>query len=159
MWRKLQEAILAIYDERPISYTLEELYQAVENMCSYKMAPTLYGRLGGICQEHVATLVPIFQKYPYCLLVLVVCVRVCVCVRERESMWARAPSHKCVAMLWPRLDNVVRNFSSCMWCSGCGRPTVSRWSAHTHTHTHHTHTTTHTPHTPHTNSVHICSAT
>ena len=103
MWRKLQEAILAIYDERPISYTLEELYQAVENMCSYKMAPTLYGRLRSICQEHVATLVPIFQKYPYCLLVLVVCVCTCVCVcereRERKGMWATAPSHKCVAML------------------------------------------------------------
>ena len=80
MWKKLQEAIVAIYDERPISYTLQELYQAVENLCSYKMAPTLYGRLQSICQEHVATLVPIFQKYPCHLLVLAVCVCVCVCV-------------------------------------------------------------------------------
>ena len=71
MWRKLQEAIVAIYHERPISYTLQELYQAVENMCSYKMAPTLYGRLQRICQEHVATLLPMCQKYP--------CVCVCVC--------------------------------------------------------------------------------
>ena len=63
MWSKLKESICAIYDERPISHTLNELYQAVENCCSYKMASTLYERLRGVCEEHVVKLLPHFTQY------------------------------------------------------------------------------------------------
>ncbi|KAK0048820.1 cullin-4A [Biomphalaria pfeifferi] len=37
-WEKLQGAVDAIHSSCSIRYSLEELYQAVENMCSYKMA-------------------------------------------------------------------------------------------------------------------------
>lgn len=46
-WIKLKEAVAAIQNSRPISYCLEELYTAVENMCSYNMAPQLYENLKG----------------------------------------------------------------------------------------------------------------
>jgi cullin-4 len=46
-WIKLQESVIAIQNSTPISYCLEELYQAVENLCSYKMAPQLYDNLKG----------------------------------------------------------------------------------------------------------------
>lgn len=46
-WRRLQESVIAIQTSTRISHCLEELYQAVENMCSYKMAPQLYDNLKG----------------------------------------------------------------------------------------------------------------
>jgi hypothetical protein len=41
-WDKLKEAVVAIQTSKSIRYSLEELYQAVENMCNHKMASTLY---------------------------------------------------------------------------------------------------------------------
>ena len=48
-WSKLKEAVLAIQQSRSITYSLEELYQAVENMCNHKMAAQLYANLKGRC--------------------------------------------------------------------------------------------------------------
>lgn len=36
-WSKLREAVVAIQTSTAIAYSLEELYQAVENMCSHKV--------------------------------------------------------------------------------------------------------------------------
>ena len=63
-WTKLREAILAVQRQKHISYSLEELYQAVENMCSYSMAAKLYDKLRTECEDHVKSLVPVFQQYP-----------------------------------------------------------------------------------------------
>ncbi len=63
-WEKLSQAIAAIHTQQPISYSLEELYQAVENMCSHKMAAILYDNLRGECHKHVESLVSIFKQYP-----------------------------------------------------------------------------------------------
>ncbi|CAL1540669.1 unnamed protein product [Lymnaea stagnalis] len=52
-WEKLQGAVDAIHSSCSIRYSLEELYQAVENMCSYKMATGLYSQLMTRCQKHV----------------------------------------------------------------------------------------------------------
>lgn len=52
-WLKLAEAVGAIQRSCAIRYSLEELYQAVENMCSYKMAAGLYQHLKQACQKHV----------------------------------------------------------------------------------------------------------
>jgi len=49
-WIKLNEAVIAIQNSTPICYCLEELYTAVENMCSYNMAPQLYENLKGAVQ-------------------------------------------------------------------------------------------------------------
>jgi transposase len=38
----------------------EELYQAVENLCTYKMAETVYQRLKALIENHVAEVVKQF---------------------------------------------------------------------------------------------------
>lgn len=63
-WKKLRVSVQAVFEEHPISYSLEELYQAVENMCSHGMAAKLYDDLGTECQDHVMSIVPFFQQYP-----------------------------------------------------------------------------------------------
>nr|CAD7199683.1 unnamed protein product [Timema douglasi]CAD7262933.1 unnamed protein product [Timema shepardi]CAD7405403.1 unnamed protein product [Timema poppensis] len=50
---KLKEAVRAIQNSKSIQYSLEELYQAVENMCNHKMAPLLHMNLGGLIELHV----------------------------------------------------------------------------------------------------------
>lgn len=52
-WEKLQEAVIAIQTSKSIRYSLEELYQAVENMCNHKMASTLYSNLTILTESHV----------------------------------------------------------------------------------------------------------
>ncbi|XP_052215829.1 cullin-4A-like [Dreissena polymorpha] len=52
-WGKLREAVDAIHASRAICLSLEELYQAVENMCSYKMSSMLYEQLKQVCEAHV----------------------------------------------------------------------------------------------------------
>ncbi|XP_030031725.1 cullin-4A isoform X2 [Manduca sexta] len=52
-WGKLREAVIAIQTSKAITYSLEELYQAVENMCSHKMASQLYVNLTNLVEAHV----------------------------------------------------------------------------------------------------------
>lgn len=52
-WEKLREAVVAIQTSKSIRYSLEELYQAVENMCNHKMASTLYNNLTNLTESHV----------------------------------------------------------------------------------------------------------
>lgn len=52
-WKKLEESVIAIQKQKGIQYTLEELYQAVENMCAHNMSPLLYDNLGGLLRVHV----------------------------------------------------------------------------------------------------------
>ncbi|XP_028036248.1 cullin-4B [Bombyx mandarina] len=52
-WSKLREAVVAIQTSKSIAYSLEELYQAVENMCSHKMASQLYVNLTNLVEAHV----------------------------------------------------------------------------------------------------------
>ncbi|KAA0709411.1 Cullin-4B [Triplophysa tibetana] len=44
-WQKLKEAVEAIQNSTSIKYNLEELYQAVENLCSHKISAKLYKQL------------------------------------------------------------------------------------------------------------------
>ncbi|KAH8284708.1 hypothetical protein KR018_012036 [Drosophila ironensis] len=50
---KLEEAVIAIQLSKPIKYSLEELYQAVVNMCSHKMDAQLYANLKELTEQHV----------------------------------------------------------------------------------------------------------
>ena len=61
-WGKLKQAIHAVHHQLPISYSLEELYQAVENMCSHKMATRLYDSLRVELEGHVTSLSPVFRE-------------------------------------------------------------------------------------------------
>ncbi|MBN3303545.1 CUL4A protein, partial [Amia calva] len=62
-WKKLQEAVGAIQKSTSIKYNLEELYQAVENLCSYKVSPTLYKQLRQVCEDHVKAQIHQFREY------------------------------------------------------------------------------------------------
>ncbi|RXN01977.1 Lysosome-associated membrane glycoprotein 1 [Acipenser ruthenus] len=64
-WKKLQEAVGAIQNSTSIKYNLEELYQAVENLCSYKVSATLYKQLRQVCEEHVKAQMHQFREYPF----------------------------------------------------------------------------------------------
>ncbi|EDM08876.1 similar to cullin 4A (predicted), isoform CRA_b [Rattus norvegicus] len=62
-WRKLHEAVKAIQSSTSIRYNLEELYQAVENLCSHKVSPTLYKQLRQVCEDHVQAQILPFREY------------------------------------------------------------------------------------------------
>ena len=64
-WVKLQEAVNAIHTSHAIRSSLEELYQAVENMCSYKMSASLYEQLKQVCEAHVKSNIHQFLQYPF----------------------------------------------------------------------------------------------
>ncbi|NWZ63577.1 CUL4A protein, partial [Acrocephalus arundinaceus] len=64
-WQKLHEAVGAIQSSISIKYNLEELYQAVENLCSYKVSATLYKQLRQVCEEHVKAQILQFKEYPF----------------------------------------------------------------------------------------------
>ncbi|NXQ28821.1 CUL4A protein, partial [Alaudala cheleensis] len=66
-WQKLHEAVGAIQSSISIKYNLEELYQAVENLCSYKVSATLYKQLRQVCEEHVKAQILQFREYPFSL--------------------------------------------------------------------------------------------
>ncbi|NXD35541.1 CUL4A protein, partial [Copsychus sechellarum] len=66
-WQKLHEAVGAIQSSISIKYNLEELYQAVENLCSYKVSATLYKQLRQVCEEHVKAQILQFREYPFVL--------------------------------------------------------------------------------------------
>lgn len=72
-WEKLQKAVVAIQTSKSIEYSLEELYQAVENMCSHKMDSQLYTKLTALTETHVKLNIKTFfsdtndklvRKYP-----------------------------------------------------------------------------------------------
>ncbi|KAI1287352.1 Cullin-4B [Halotydeus destructor] len=61
-WDKLKEAVVAVQTSKPIFTPLEELYQAVENLCSHKMAPNLYSNLETLCVQHVMSNMTQFES-------------------------------------------------------------------------------------------------
>ncbi|KAF7474652.1 Hypothetical predicted protein [Marmota monax] len=64
-WQKLKEAVEAIQNSTSIKYNLEELYQAVENLCSYKISANLYKQLRQICEDHIKAQIYQFREYPF----------------------------------------------------------------------------------------------
>ncbi|XP_001515026.2 cullin-4A isoform X1 [Ornithorhynchus anatinus] len=61
-WQQLHEAVRAIQSSTSIKYNLEELYQAVENLCSYKASPVLYKKLWQACEDHVKAQIVQFRE-------------------------------------------------------------------------------------------------
>lgn len=52
-WGKLKDAVIAIQTSKSINTSFEELYQAVENLCSSGMASFLHDSLRGLCEAHI----------------------------------------------------------------------------------------------------------
>ncbi|XP_075958941.1 cullin-4B [Anarhichas minor] len=61
-WQKLKEAVEAIQNSTSIKYNLEELYQAVENLCSHKISAKLYKQLRGVCEDHIKAQIDQFRE-------------------------------------------------------------------------------------------------
>ncbi|XP_066571175.1 cullin-4B isoform X1 [Amia ocellicauda] len=61
-WQKLKEAVQAIQNSTSIKYNLEELYQAVENLCSHKISAKLYKQLRVVCEEHIKAQIHQFRE-------------------------------------------------------------------------------------------------
>ncbi|KAM4663007.1 cullin-4B [Discoglossus pictus] len=61
-WQKLKGAVEAIQNSTSIKYNLEELYQAVENLCSYKISANLYKQLRQICEDHIKAQIHQFRE-------------------------------------------------------------------------------------------------
>lgn len=61
-WAQLRGAVVAIQQSQPISTSQEELYQAVQNLCSHKMAPQLYDNLRTLCEQHVRSALATFSR-------------------------------------------------------------------------------------------------
>ena len=53
---KLQKAVIAIQRAERIDTSLEELYQAVENLCSHGKAEQVYANLRELVEAHVQVL-------------------------------------------------------------------------------------------------------
>ncbi|XP_028315928.1 cullin-4B [Gouania willdenowi] len=61
-WHKLKEAVEAIQNSTSIKYNLEELYQAVENLCSHKISAKLYKQLRSVCEDHIKAQIDQFRE-------------------------------------------------------------------------------------------------
>ncbi|KAF8569004.1 hypothetical protein P879_04516 [Paragonimus westermani] len=65
VWPKLKRATIAVFQNAPVEYTLEELYRYVEDVCAQKMLVDLYSDLKLLMRDFVEGLLPIFIKYPF----------------------------------------------------------------------------------------------
>ncbi|KAJ3176145.1 Cullin-4B [Geranomyces variabilis] len=52
-WARLERAVRAVHASKPVPDSLEELYQACEQICRHKKAEELYAKLKAVCDEHV----------------------------------------------------------------------------------------------------------
>ena len=59
-WEKLKKAVLAIQTATSIDTSLEELYQAVENLCNHGMAEQVYTKLRELVEDHTRNMVTQF---------------------------------------------------------------------------------------------------
>ncbi|XP_034847946.1 cullin-4B-like, partial [Mirounga leonina] len=62
-WQKLKEAVQAIQNNISVKYSLEELYQSVENLCSYNLSGNLYKQLKQLCEQHIKAEIHQFKEY------------------------------------------------------------------------------------------------
>ncbi|GBF89461.1 hypothetical protein Rsub_02033 [Raphidocelis subcapitata] len=53
-WARLEDAVDAVHRKRAVACSLEELYRAVEDMCTHKMQDGLYRRLQAACDAHIS---------------------------------------------------------------------------------------------------------
>ncbi|KAF1329324.1 Cullin family protein, partial [Globisporangium splendens] len=61
-WNKLEAAITAVHRKQTTSFSREELYRSVEDMCTWKMAARLYKKLEDTCSMFIRARVESLQK-------------------------------------------------------------------------------------------------
>ncbi|KAI4312356.1 hypothetical protein MLD38_037173 [Melastoma candidum] len=57
-WEKLKSAINAMFLKQPVAYALENLYQAVSDLCLHKLGANLYQRIEKECEAHISSVLP-----------------------------------------------------------------------------------------------------
>uniref|UniRef100_A0A452TQJ6 Cullin family profile domain-containing protein n=1 Tax=Ursus maritimus TaxID=29073 RepID=A0A452TQJ6_URSMA len=62
-WQKLKEAVRAIQNNISVKYSLEELYQSDENLCSYNLSANLYKQLKHLCEQHIKKMDKCWQNH------------------------------------------------------------------------------------------------
>ncbi|GBL82606.1 hypothetical protein AVEN_263689-1 [Araneus ventricosus] len=62
---KLKNAIIAIQASEYVHTSQEELYNAVENLCSHQMAKILYINLQSLIETHIQKNLKPLLKYPF----------------------------------------------------------------------------------------------
>lgn len=55
-WETLELAVTAVQHASAVGSSLEELYQAVENLCVHKRSAMLLGKLRSACDHHIAAM-------------------------------------------------------------------------------------------------------
>ena len=55
-WAKLRDAVTAVHSKQHVNTSLEELYKAAEDLCTHKLAASLYRRLQTELEQHILTL-------------------------------------------------------------------------------------------------------
>ena len=63
-WAKLEEAVFSIQNSKSVCTSLEELYQAVQNLCSHKMAYITYNKLRVLIKNHITKMILNFLDNP-----------------------------------------------------------------------------------------------
>jgi cullin 4 len=88
-WPYIEEAVKAIHNSRPVSMSLEILYQFVENLCAEKKSNLLYTSLKQLCEEHIKSELPKLTIYPFLFLNFNICCFCCYCclIRYLNSLF------------------------------------------------------------------------
>lgn len=80
------------------------LLQAVENLCSYKVSPTLYKQLRQVCEDHVQAQIHQFREYPFFVDDCFLC-RLFKCIAMGRTSdvnsWGLLPHFRCCYRLFP----------------------------------------------------------
>nr|CCA24461.1 PREDICTED: similar to Cullin4B (CUL4B) isoform 3 pu [Albugo laibachii Nc14] len=67
-WQKLHAAIVAVQKKEAISFSREELYRLVEDVCTWKLAANLYTKLQSCCACFIAESVRNLGRFIHCSL-------------------------------------------------------------------------------------------
>lgn len=62
-WSTLKDAIRAIYEERPVAQSFEELYKLVENLCLFALADKIYARVTAEIDTKICSLQHTLEIY------------------------------------------------------------------------------------------------
>lgn len=80
------------------------LLQAVENLCSYKVSPTLYKQLRQVCEDHVQAQIHQFREYPFFVDDCILC-RLFKCITMGRTsdinIWGLLAHFRCCYRLFP----------------------------------------------------------
>jgi cullin-4 len=63
-WLKLQSAVSALFRNSAVSYSLEELFQFVNNLCLHQKTKWLFETLQEECKRHISNSIRVLRDFP-----------------------------------------------------------------------------------------------